>query len=462
MSKSRNRASAPQRQSPKGRTTKSVPVIHPDAAGIDIGSRSHFVAVPADRAAEPVREFGCFTPDLNAMADWLLACGVRTVAMESTGVYWIPTFQILERRGLEVRLVNARHVKNVPGRKSDVLDCQWLQQLHAYGLLEGSFRPPDEVCVMRTLWRQRETLVQARSKQVQHMQKAMIQMNLQLHKVVTDITGVTGMAIIRAILRGERDGATLARLKHPNARSSQEQIAKALTGDWRAEHLFCLRQAVEAYDFHQAQIETCDAELEAHMRTIEGEEPKAEASAPPRRRKGKPRPYQPQFDQAGSLRRIAGVDLTRIDGIETMTAQTILAEVGWDVSRFPSEKHFCSWLGLCPDNRITGGRTVRSGTRKVMNRAAAALRMAAQSLHRSQSALGAYYRRMRARLGAPKAITAAANKLARIVYRMLKHGQAYVDRGADYYEREYRARAVQNLQRQAHRLGFEVIEASTA
>jgi transposase len=439
----------------KGRTATSVPVLHPNAAGIDIGSGSHFVAVAADRASQPVREFGCFTPDLYAMADWLEACGVETVAMESTGVYWLPAFQILEQRGFEVRLVNARHVKNVPGRKSDVLDCQWIQQLHAYGLLEGSFRPSDEVCVMRALWRQRETLVQARSKQVQHMQKAMIQMNLQLHKVVTDITGVTGMTIICAILQGERDGLTLAKLKHPNARSSEQTIAKALTGDWRPEHLFCLRQAVEAYDFYAAQIAACDLQLEAHMKTLECHEP---APLQTRRRKGRPRPYQPQFDQVGSLQRIAGVDLTRIDGIEAVTAQTVLSEVGWDLSRFPTEKHFCSWLGLCPDNRITGGKIVRTGTRKVKNRAAAALRMAAQSLHRSQSALGAYYRRMRARLGAPKAITATANKLARIIYRMLTKGEQYVDQGAQSYEQKYRARAVENLKRQANRLGLQIIE----
>jgi len=411
--------------------------INRHAAGIDIGSRSHFVAVPEGSDEQPVREFSTFTGDLEELAEWLISCNITTVAMESTGVYWIPVFEILERRGLEVRLVNARHVKNVPGRKSDVLDCQWLQQLHTYGLLQGAFRPADEVCTLRAYVRQRSTLVRSAASYIQRMQKALTQMNLQLHHVVTDITGATGMRIIKAILDGERDPETLASMRDPRCRNSQSTIARSLKGNYRPEHLFGLQQAVELYEFYQTKIVDCDRRILDQLRSFD--------------------------DHAGpgsvedALIRMSGTDLTSIDGIDTTTALKVLAEIGTDMSRFKSSKHFASWLGLSPGTKVSGGKVLSSATKPSANKAAAALRMAAFTLFHSKSALGAYLRRLRARLGTPKAITATAHKLARLVYSMLAHGTAYTDAGQDYYEQRYRARALQNLKRKAQELGFELV-----
>ena len=430
--------------------------INPHAAGIDIGSGEHWVCVPAEKAAENVRCFGCFTPDLIALAEWLIECQVDTVAMEATGVYWIPLFQILEAKGLAVNLVNAHHVKTVPGRKSDVLDCQWLQKLHTFGLLSASFRPDDQICVLRSYIRQRETLIKEAGTHVQRMQKALVMMNLQLHKVVSDITGLTGMAIIRAMVAGERNPHKLAALKDPRIHSSTEQIAHALTGDYRAEHLFVLQQELALYDIYQQQIAATDREIEKCLANFD-----SQTQAPPPARKGKKRKKplgnEPKFNLHRHLFRISGVDLTQIDGLNVLTVQTILSEVGLDPTRFPSVKHFCSWLGLCPGSRITGGKVKSSQTRKVINRAANAFRIAAQSLSRSRSALGSFYRRLRARLGAPKAITATAHKLARMFYRLWTTREAYTDPGADYYEQQYRERMVNNLQKKALDLGFELV-----
>jgi transposase len=451
--------SSPHEKVGEQRSRRSIPkndfiqVLQPNAAGIDIGSAEHWVAVPQGRDEPSVRSFGCFTADLYTRADWLTRCGVETVAMESTGVYWIPLFQVLEARGFEVKLVNARHVKNVPGRKTDVLDCQWLQRLHSCGLLSGSFRPEDQVCVLRSYWRHRENLVSGAAAQVQHMQKALTQMSLHLHKVITDITGETGMRIIRAILAGERDGVKLAQLKDHRVKSGVEQIAKALEGDFRSEHLFALKQAVELYDGYRDKIGACDREVE---RCLEQFDPRAEVApngAATARRKNS---HQPDFDLHGHLYRIAGVDFTQIDGLDVLSVQTILAEVGLDPSPFPTAKHFCSWLGLCPNNRITGGRVKSSQTQKNANRAANAFRLGAQSLARSDTALGAFYRRMRARLGAPKAITATAHKLARIFYRMWNTGESYQDQGAHYYEEKYRERILANLRKKAQALGYDL------
>lgn len=435
----------------------SFPTLNPNAAGIDIGSSEHWVAVPEDRDEQSTRPFGCFTEDLNALADWLTECGITTVAMESTGVYWIPLYQVLETRGFDVKLVNARHVKNVPGRKTDVSDCRWLQRLHTYGLLSGSFRPEDSICVLRSYWRHRDNLIHYASAHVQHMQKALTEMNVQLHKVISDITGVTGMRVIRAILQGERDTRILAQLKDPHIKSDHETIAKALEGDYRQEHLFALRQAYELYLFYQQQIEACDHEIETYLIQLDSRiDPDASPLSPPKRGNRKPQGNEPHFDLRTHLYRISGVDFTRIDGLQVMNIHTILAEVGLDPDKFPSSRHFTSWLGLCPKNRITGGKIKSGKTSKVVNRAATAFRLAAQAVSNSQSAIGAYYRRMRSRLGAPKAITATAHKLSRIFYHLWKNRGTYQDLGVDYYEKQYTQRIIRTMQRKAKQLGFEM------
>ena len=428
------------------RLPKHLVHLNTCAAGIDIGSKSHFVAVPEGVDTETVREFSTFTDDLERMADWLISCGITTVAMESTGVYWIPVFEILDSRGLEVRLVNARHVKNVPGRKTDVLDCQWLQQLHTYGLLRGAFRPADQVCALRAYVRQRATLVRVSASHTQHMQKALTQMNLQLHNVVSDITGLTGMRIIKAILSGERNPKVLAAFRDKRCKNDVATIARSLHGNFRPEHLFSLQQAVDLHEFYQAKISECDSQILGQLKLFDAAE--SDQNPPD----GKP---PASLEEA--LLRMSGADLASIDGIDTNTALKIIAEIGVDMSRWKSDKHFASWLGLCPGAKISGGKVISSATKRIANRAALALRMAAFSLIRSKSALGAYIRRQRSRLGASKAITATAHKLARLVYSMLKNGTTYADLGQDYYEERYRSRVVQNLKRKAQQLGFELV-----
>ena len=431
--------------------------IQPNAAGIDIGAEEIYVCVPAGRDEERVQVFSTFTSDLHQLADWLEACGIETVAMESTGVYWVPLFDILEGRGVEVCLVNARHLKNVTGRKSDVSDCEWLYQLHTYGLLQGSFHPSDEIRTLRALARHRDMLVRYRAAHIQHMQKALELMNLKLTYVLSDITGVTGMQIVRAILAGEHNPHVLAQFRNAKCKHSEEEIVKALTGNYRREHLFELQQAVELYDIYGHQIEAVDAELEALYAEFkppedEGKKP----TTPPKPHRQKRRKNQANFDLSTSLYQMAGVDLTQIDGIHALTAQTILTEVGTDMSKWPTEKHFTSWLGLCPNNQVTGGKVKGRRTKKTDNRAANALRIAAQSLARSQSALGAFYRRIRARHGAPKAIVATAHKLARIIYHMLKNRDNYHDPGAAYYDEQQRERAIKRLQKKAARFGLRL------
>jgi len=433
-------------------------LLNPDAAGIDIGSREHYVCVPAGRAEQTVRRFGTFSGDLEALAQWLKACGVQTVAMEATGVYWIPVFQVLERWGFKVLLVNARQTKNVAGRKSDVQDCQWIQRLHCYGLLRGSFRPEDAYCVLRTYLRYRDELIGARSTQCQHMQKALQQMNVQLHHVLSDVTGVSGLAIIQALLAGQRDPVALAALVDRRVRANRETIQKALVGDYRPEHLFELQTAFELYHTYEEKIRACDEHL---LRETAGLADVVDIRLQPlpARKAGRPA-HKDQLlgqDLREPLYRKLGVDLTAIEGIGITTALVLLTEVGPDLSRFPSEKHFASWLGLCPDNRISGGKVLSSRTRRVVNRVADALRIAAVSLERSQSALGAFYRRMKARLGAAEAVTATAHKLARIAYRMIKHGEAYVRQGMADYEANYQQRKLSALKKTAAALGFELI-----
>ena len=431
---------------------QALTITHPNSAGIDIGSASHYVAVPPDRDDEPVREFASFTADLHRLADWLAACGVDTVAMESTGVYWIPLYELLDARGFTVLLVNARHVKNVSGRKSDVLDCQWLQQLMNYGLLRGAFRPADEVCALRALARQRERLLKSQARHVQHMQKALTQMNLQLANVISDVAGETGQKILRAIIAGERDGHVLAALKDTRIRASNEQIAKSLQGNWRAEHLFALKQALASFDFYATQLAECDHEIEQQLQRLHvhrGECAKG-------RKRGRTR-NAPKFDLRAHLFKLCGVDLTRIDGIDVTTALAVISEVGADMSKFPSVKHFTSWLGLCPGTKITGGKLLSGKTMRVANRAAQALRLAAAALRSSHSALGAYFRRLCSRMDKPKAVTAAAHKLARLIYTMLTKGEEYTDQGQDYYEERYRERVLRQLSKRAQKLGMKLV-----
>ena len=431
--------------------------INLHAAGLDIGSEEIYACIPPDRDELSVRAFPTFTVDLHALADWLAACQIETVAMESTGVYWIPVYEILESRGFEVYLVNARHVKNVPGRKTDVLDCQWIQQLHTYGLLRASFRPPAEICALRALARHRDNLIRYRSAHIQHMQKALQLMNIKLAQVVSDITGVTGMSIIRSIVAGERDPKVLARLRNPKCARSEAEIAKALEGNYQPEHLFVLKQAVAQYDFYLQQMQECDVEMEAMYDALAASASDDPVSPPPKPKRGKRRKNQPHFDLASSLYQTVGVDLTAIDGLDALTVQDIISEIGIDVSPWRTAKHFASWLGVAPHTDITGGKVLRTRTKKTKNRANTALRIGAQSLARSQCASGAFYRRIRATHGPAKAVTATAHRLARIVYHMLKYREAYVDPGAGYYEQRHRDRALRNLKRRAANLGMELV-----
>ncbi len=444
----------PKSKTAKKKKRRSLSVVNPNAAGIDVGSRSHYVAIPAHCGDDTVREFGCLTPELHEMAKWLKQNGVETVAMESTGVYWIPVAQILEQYDIEVNLVDGRAAKNVPGRKSDVQDCQWIQELHSFGLLRAAFRPTDEMVVLRSYWRHRAELVTEASEQIHHMQKSLELMNLQLHKVLSDITGVSGMKIIRAIVSGERNTSVLAQMRHKSVKSSEQTIIDALTGDWRQEHLFTLKQALESYDFHQSQMAACDQQIEQYMQQFssQGDMDKLEG-----RNMGARRKNQVHFDLRSELYRITGVDLTTIDSIQALTAQTVISECGYDMSRFPTEGHFASWLGLCPNHEITGGKVRRRGTRKVYNRAAHALRVAAQSLQHSKTALGAYYRRMKGRVGPSKANTATAHKLAKLIYRMLKFGMDYVDTGQEAYEQQYQERLLNSIRKRAKQMGYEVV-----
>ena len=436
--------------------------IHLNAAGIDIGSASHWVAVPDDRDDQPVREFTSFTHDLTALATWLEACGIDTVAMESTGVYWIPLYELLEARGIEVLLVNAHHVKGVPGRKSDILDCQWLQQLHTFGLLRGSFRPDAPIAALRSVIRHRDQLVESAASWVQRMQKALVLMNLQLHHVLTDVTGVTGVAILRDIVAGETDSAVLARHRDPRCKATEAEIAAALTGHYRAEHLFVLRQALEGYDFYQTQIGRCDDEIQCQIRTLEAtcqtpDEP-PDPPRPARRRSAN----EPRFEIRVPLYTLcAGVDLTAIPGLGPYGALKLVSEIGVDMRRWATEKHFTSWLTVAPRNQISGGKLLSSRTQPSANRAAKTLRLAAMSLGRSDHALGAFYRRLAARAGKAKAITATARKLAILVYRMLRDRLPYRERTAADYDQQQRSRILRGLRKRAASLGCEIVDAKT-
>jgi transposase len=444
------------------RSWEGLKVIHPNAAGLDIGSEEIWAAVPADRTPEAVRKFGTFTADLQALAAWLKSCGVDTVAMESTGVYWVPVYEVLEAAGLQVCVVNARHFKNVPGRKSDLQDCQWLQGLHSVGLLRGSFRPEAEIVALRAYLRQRAELIEHRAAHIQHMQKALAQMNVQLTLVVKDITGVTGMAIIRAIVAGERDPQTLAAFRQPGVKKGEAEFAAALSGHYRAEHLFALKQALALYDFYTVQLVECDTEIERQFANFK---PVAD-DLPPLPPSDKPDSHSknaPRYEARSYLYQMTGVDLVAISGLNESTVQTIISEIGTNLDAFPSEKHFCSWLGLAPHNDVSGGKRLRSRTLPTQNRAGQAFRMAAQSVAKSpHSAFGAFYRRMKARLGPAQAIVATAHKIARAFYHMLKHRTPFHDQGGEEYERRARQREIAGLRKRAAKLGLTLNETPAA
>jgi len=422
--------------------------INIDAAGIDIGSEFHYVAVPEDRAEQSIRKFGCYTADIEGMAKWLKECGIKTVAMESTGVYWMPVFQILEANGFKVLLVNARHIKNAPGRKTDVVDSRWIQQLHTYGLLQGSYQPEAVIRKLRTYLRHRESLIRSRGTHTQRMQKCMIQMNIQLHKVISDITGFTGMRIIRSILEGERDPLKLAQLKSSRIRNSADIIAKSLEGNYQEEQLFCLRQEVEQFDYTCRKIQECEEIIEKTLCEMDGCTGDNSDNKNHKNHKE---------NIKNKLQAVCKVDLTEIDGLDVNNIETIVSEVGVDMNKWPTDKHFGSWLGLSPNNKISGGRILSRKSKKVVNRAATAFRLAAYAAGKSDSSIGAFYRRLRNRIGAPKAITATAYKIARLFYMCMKTGRSYKDLGADYYEKMYKERVLKNFKKKAADLGFSLL-----
>ncbi len=438
--------------------------INPHAAGIDIGSKSHYVAVRTSSGEVNIKEFSAFTPDLYKLAQYLKENGVTTVAMESTGVYWIPLYDVLEERQFDVKLVNARHVKNVTGRKTDVVDCQWLQQLHSCGLLQGAFRPGERIRALRAYNRQRSMLIECMTSHIQHMQKALVQMNLQLGNVLSDITGATGMKIIRAIVAGERNPKVLAQFRDHRCAKSQEEIEKSLSGHWREEHIFSLQQALELYDFYQKQILNCDEKIEKALQELNDGDSPIHNSQPLQEKK--PRSCRSRhgnalyFDVTAYLKNITGVDLTKIPGVDGYTSLKLIGEIGLDMSQWKTEKQFTSWLGLSPENKISGGKRLSSKTKPTANRATQTLRMAASTLHRSDSALGGFLRRLKSRLGPAKAITATARKLAIIVYSMLKNGSEYVEAGLEAYERKYQEYIVKKIKKQAAKLGFSLVLSS--
>jgi transposase len=443
----------------KSSSRRVLEMIHPDAAGLDIGASEIYVCVPDERDEQPVRHFATFTADLHELAQWLVRCEIETVAMESTGVYWVPVFEILEAYGIEVYLVDARQLKQVPGRKSDVNDCQWIQQLHSFGLLRRCFQADEEMRALRILVRHRETLIHSRSMHILHMQKAMQMMNIQLTQVVSDITGLTGLRIIRAILAGEREPLQLAQLRHSQCARSVAEIARALEGSYKAEHLFALRQAVEAYDFYGQQLVACDQEMQRLYAQIT---PPADDSNPPANpaptpSRQRPRKNQAHFDLKSTLFQLTGVDLTAVPGLDALTVQTILAETGTDMSHWPTVKHFASWLGVAPRHEKSAGKLLRNHTLKSANRANTALRVAAQSVARSSTALGAFFRRLKAKHGPAKAIVATAHKLARIIYFMLKERTPYIDLGADHYTDQQQANLLRYLNRKAKSLGMVLV-----
>lgn len=434
---------------------RSLPEMRPNAGGVDIGATEIFVAVPADRDTDSVRSFPTFTEDLHALADWLQQCRVDTVAMESTGVYWIPLFQILEARGIDVHLVNAQHVHHVPGRKSDVLDCQWLQYLHSVGMLKTSFRPEQAVCEIRSLMRHRENLVQMACVHVLHMHKSLDQMNLQIHHVISDITGVTGLAIVDAIVTGESNPNQLAKLRDYRIKASLETVKKSLVGDYRREHIFTLKQSLTAYRHYQQLIADCDGEIQQRVQDFQN---KDDGPAPATDSSSAANPTAPAFDLHSHLERIFGTDLTLMPGFDTLRIQTLFSELGADLSKFSTDQSFSSWMNVCPKDGFSAGRRIRSPKVKTKNRVAQIFRLAAQSLHHSKCYLGDYYRSQRARHGAPKAIKNTAHKLARIFYHLVTTRQTYDETVFAKLEASNHKRKLNKLQSLAKQMGYSLVE----
>ncbi len=447
----------------KKKQENSLLVCNPNAAGIDLGSTEHYVAVPPgmDPDGQDTRRFPSHTPGLRKMASWLIKCGVDTVAMEATGVYWIPPFEILEEAGLEVVLVHAAHLKYVPGRKSDVMDCEWIQQVHTYGLLNGCFRPEQDIVFLRTLVRHRRNLVDQASHHILHMQKALDQMNVLVHRAVTDITGKTGMRILRGIVAGTHDPETLASYRDVRCKLSKKEIVQALSGNFRQDYLFTLKQALESYDHIKEQIAACDHELEVALKNLDPKIDPAVKPLPPRRGRSKPQGNEPRFELRENLYRILGQDCTQIEGLQATSVLDITSEVGTDMTCWPTGKHFCSWLTVCPGNRKTGGVNKSSRSRKSASRAAAAFRRAASSLSRSQGPLGRYYRKMKRHLDTAEVVTAVAHKLARIYYSMLTNGTAYNPELHEVDPEKARQKALKRLQRSAKNLGVIMVDPTT-
>jgi transposase len=431
----------------KIQSVASMSVHHENAAGIDLGSRDHFVALPDGRSATTVRKFGCYTEDLEAMAAWLKENRIDTIAMESTGVFWVPVFQLLAKAGFDVQLVSTKHLKTVPGRKTDVEDCQWIQLLHERGMLRGSFRPEEAICVVRGYMRHRDVLTREGAELIQRMQKSLEQMNVQLHKAVSSITGQTGMAIIDAILGGERDGMKLASLRDGRCKKTEAEIAKALRGDFRDEFLFCLRQDVDGYRFIQKQIDECEAQILERWREFETKADVAKAPAA--------KSHKERTEVRLELFRVTGTDLSVIPGLGSRNLQTLLAEVGFDLSRFPNEKAFSSWATVAPRNNISGGRRRHSPPTSASSKVSQVFRIAAQTLANSKTALGAFYRRMRNRKGGTFAVAVTAHKLAKLFYRVLRHGTAYVEKGADYYDERYKNQRIKTALKTLKNLGYQ-------
>ncbi len=455
-------SAAKNRKKRHARKLTDLKVMRPNAAGIDIGSFEHWVAIRPDADNQPIRCFQGFTSDLKAMADWLTENGVDTIAMESTGVYWIPVYQILEARGFEVYLVNSRHTKNVSGRKDDSTDSDWIRQLHAFGLLSASFQPEAHIRELRAYLRHREMLISYAASHIQHMQKALTQMNLHLHHVISDISGKTGMQILRAMVDGERDPKVLATYRDKRVKADEETIAKALEGNYRDEHMFPLKQNLELYDFYQRRIEVCDRRIETLLQafpTVEEIEDRMPADTPkPKGRRKKKSANAPKFDTESYLRRITGVDLFAVDGFSDATLLGIISEVGTDMGPWKTQNHFTSWLRLAPNNKISGGKVLSRRTEKTNNRANNLFRLSAQSLANSDCQLGAFYRRKRYQLGSAKAIVATARKLACLFYKMMKYKVEYQKVSSDQYNEQFKARQIKNLQKRAQALGFKVVE----
>jgi transposase len=443
--------------SKRTRTITGLPVIHERAAGIDIGSRFHVVAVPAHFSDQPIQTFQAFTADIQRMADWLLAIGIETVVMESTGVYWVPVYEVLESAGLDVMVANARETRSVPGRKSDVNDAQWLQRLHACGLLRASFRPGRDIAALRAYLRQRERLLDYAAAHIQHMQKALTFMNLQLHHVVQDITGATGMKIIRAIVGGERDPHVLARYRDSRCKSSEETLRSALVGNYQPEHIFALTQSLALYDFYQVRVDECDVQIEHALAVLNADKSVPEQPLPKARHRTK-QPNAVNFDVRLALYQLAGFDLTQIHGIGPFLALRLIAECGTDLTKWPTAKHFTSWLTLSPGCKISGGKVLSAHSRKSNNRLTAHLRLAAVTVGKTNTALGAFYRRLSARIGKAKAVTATARKIAVLFYNAMRYGMQYQDPGADQYEQNYRERVIKQLHRRAGEFGFVLQE----